>query len=73
LFGIAAPKGTPPEVITRLAESFAKALSAPEYQRNMAERGVIVSTMGPKQFAAFRRDDQARWASLIRETGLVLE
>jgi len=72
-FGIAAPKGTPPEVITRLAESFAKALSAPEYQRNMAERGVIVSTMGPKQFAAFRRDDQARWASLIRETGLVLE
>jgi hypothetical protein len=39
----------------------------------MAERGVIVSTMGPKQFAAFRRDDQARWASLIRETGLVLE
>ena len=72
-FGIAAPKGTPPEVVARLAESFAKALSAPEYQRNMAERGVIVSTMGPKQFSAFRRDDQARWASLIRETGLVLE
>jgi tripartite-type tricarboxylate transporter receptor subunit TctC len=72
-FGIAAPKGTPADIINRLADSFAKALNTPEYQRNMAERGVIVSTMGPKQFATFRRDDQARWAELIRKTGLVVE
>jgi tripartite-type tricarboxylate transporter receptor subunit TctC len=72
-FGIAAPKGTPADIINRLADSFAKALNTPEYQRNMAERGVIVSTMDPKQFATFRRDDQARWAELIRKTGLVVE
>jgi tripartite-type tricarboxylate transporter receptor subunit TctC len=72
-FGIAAPKGTPADVVTKLADSFAKAVNAPDYQRRMAEAGVIVSSLGPQRFAAFRREDQSRWASLIREANLVLE
>ncbi|MGE0799609.1 MAG: Bug family tripartite tricarboxylate transporter substrate binding protein [Lautropia sp.] len=72
-FGIAAPKGTPPDLVAKLSDAFVKAQANPDYKKRMEQQGVIVHAMGPQQFASFRKEDQARWAELIKSANLVIE
>ncbi len=73
-YGMLAPAGTPKTIITRLNNEVTKILSAPE----MKER--FLTTIGgdpvggtPEQFAADIKADIARWAKIVKESGLKLE
>ncbi len=73
-YGLLAPAGTPKTIITRLNNEVTKILSAPE----MKER--FLTTIGgdpvggtPEQFAADIKADIARWAKIVKDSGLKLE
>jgi tripartite-type tricarboxylate transporter receptor subunit TctC len=67
--GMLAPKGTPAAVIERLHREFTTALRAPAVKSFMDNAAVEAVGSTPAQFGAFFREEKARWAKIIRETG----
>jgi tripartite-type tricarboxylate transporter receptor subunit TctC len=65
--GYFVPAGTPPEVIARIQRDTAKALSAPDLKARQA--AVANETIGstPAHFAAFFKDEMARYARVIED------
>jgi len=51
--GIAAPAGTPQEIIDKLATAFEKAMSDPGHVQEMEKLGLDLRFMGPEEYPAF--------------------
>jgi tripartite-type tricarboxylate transporter receptor subunit TctC len=67
--GIVAPAGTPPEVVNRLHATVMAVLASPEMKERLDKAGGEVRAMTPAQFGAFIRDEKARWAKVVKESG----
>jgi tripartite-type tricarboxylate transporter receptor subunit TctC len=67
--GIVAPAGTPPEVVKRLHATVMAILRTPEMTEKLASSGAEVRAQSPEQFGAFIRDEKARWAKVVKESG----
>jgi tripartite-type tricarboxylate transporter receptor subunit TctC len=67
--GILAPKGTPAAVIERLHREFTTALRAPAVKTFMDTAAIEAVGSTPAQFGSFFREEKARWAKIIKETG----
>jgi tripartite-type tricarboxylate transporter receptor subunit TctC len=67
--GILAPKGTPAPVIERLQREFVTALRAPAVKAFMDSAAIEAVGSTPGEFGAFFREEKARWAKTIKETG----
>jgi tripartite-type tricarboxylate transporter receptor subunit TctC len=65
--GLAAPKGTPPEVIKALHEAFRKAMDDPAFRKNAADMSVALAYMGPAEFGKVMAADDQRYAKLVTE------
>jgi tripartite-type tricarboxylate transporter receptor subunit TctC len=68
--GLLAPAGTPPEIVRRLQREAANALKQPDVlaQLGAVESEPVGST--PEQFAAFMKEDVARWDKIIKQAGV---
>ena len=71
--GVAAPKGTPPEVVRYLAERFKKVCDDPEFVKSMKDIGQPVMYQGPQEFAKFMKDGFAQYGQMIKEFNIKLE
>ncbi len=71
--GVAAPKGTPPEVVRYLAERFKKVCDDPEFIKSMKDIGQPVMYQGPQEFAKFLKDGFAQYGQMIKEFNIKLE
>lgn len=67
--GVLAPAGTPPDIVALLNRKFVEALRSPEVTARLAALNIELSGSTPDQFSAFLRDDIAKWAKVIRESG----
>lgn len=67
--GIVAPAGTPAEVINRLNSELVKALKDSEFESRLRGMGLEIYGTTPDQFAKLIRDDNAKWAKVIKATG----
>jgi len=67
--GLAAPAGTPAEIINRLHAETAKALQDPELQASFRSAGVSATIMNPQEFGAFLRAEHEKWGKVVRDTG----
>jgi tripartite-type tricarboxylate transporter receptor subunit TctC len=72
-FGAVAPAGTPPAVIGRLNAEMAAALALPEARERMLAAGVEPLADTPQQFAAFIRDENRKWAQVIKAAKIKVE
>ena len=68
--GIAAPAGTPREIIAQLNAVVAKILKTPEARDWFAEQGGEPVGDTPEEFAAFIKHEHARWGPIVREAGI---
>lgn len=62
---VAAPKGLPAEVRTRLHAALVAALNDPTLKPKLLEQGFEIVANSPEQFAAFQAAEYARWRQLI--------
>jgi len=72
-FGIVAPAGTPRDVVAQLNAEINRALALPEVRRRFAEQGVRTIGGTPEQFGAYLHGQIARWAKVVRDTGVRIE
>jgi tripartite-type tricarboxylate transporter receptor subunit TctC len=72
-YGVFAPAGTPPEVITKLNQEMARALTPPEVRQRLAAEGTEVVAGSPDDFMALFRAEVAKWARVIMQSGIRLE
>ena len=71
--GVIAPAGTPPEVIAKLNGEILRVLALPEMRENLGKQGAEVRTNSPEQFAAFIRDEKARWAKVVKDANVKID
>ena len=63
---VAAPTGTPPDILETLAAATAKALSDATVQEKLAKLGIDVETgVGPAAATAFIKAEMARWKPVV--------
>lgn len=70
-YSLAAPKGTPPEILQRLNDAVAKINADPEYSKLMQAQGVDLWNMTPAEATAFVEKDQAAMRKLVQAAGLM--
>lgn len=68
-FGVFAPVGTPAAVINRLHAEIVKILKLPEIRDRFLALGAEPAGTTPEQFAAFFRNEVAKWAKVVKESG----
>ena len=67
--GLVAPAGTPPDIINRLNSELVKALKNPEFESRMRGMGLELYGTTPEQFAQYIKDENVKWAKVIKATG----
>ncbi len=69
--GFGAPKNTPTAVIDTLNNQFNAAISDPTIQKRLAELGALAMPPNtPAEFAKHMADDAAKWAKVIKASGI---
>src|SRR5882762_7080844 len=73
-FGLAAPGGTPRDVVMKINAEVQKILAEPAFQqRIMAPQMFESMATSPEDFAQYIKTEIPRWAKVIREQGVVIE
>jgi tripartite-type tricarboxylate transporter receptor subunit TctC len=68
--GLAAPAGTPDEVVRILYDAIRKSVEKPEVKRRLAAASITPALMAPEVLDRTIRDDIPRWAALMRAAGI---
>jgi tripartite-type tricarboxylate transporter receptor subunit TctC len=67
--GFFLPAGTPAEAVNRLNAELNRAFAAPDVREKLGALGMDSRQNSPSDFAAFLRDEVAKWAKAVKESG----
>ena len=66
-FGFGVPAGTPPELVQRLRDEFARIAADPSVQAKLKEIGLDpIAQLQPAEFAKLIDADVAKWTPIIK-------
>ncbi|MES2712396.1 MAG: tripartite tricarboxylate transporter substrate binding protein [Pseudomonadota bacterium] len=68
-FGLLAPRGTPGEIVARIAADVGALAADPAQRARMEATGAEIAVTSPEAFAAMIREEGARWAPIVRASG----
>lgn len=71
--GLLAPTGTPADVLAKLHAASVKAVASQAVRDRFAAMGVSGVGDQPEQFAAFIRDDFARWSRVVKDGNIKVD
>jgi tripartite-type tricarboxylate transporter receptor subunit TctC len=69
-FGFLAPAHTPPAIVNRLRNEMVTILKLPEVREKLASEGSETVGNTPDEFAAFLKQDIAKWAKVVKAAGM---
>ena len=72
-YGIAAPKGTPPEAIEILNKAVNAALADPKMQARVADLGGVPMPMSPAEFGKLLADETEKWGKVVKFANISVE
>jgi tripartite-type tricarboxylate transporter receptor subunit TctC len=64
--GLAAPKGLPAEVKTKLSKAAIAAVNQPDVRKRFVEQGLEIVGNTPEEFTRFQAQENERWKQLIQ-------
>ena len=67
---LAAPAGTPPEIIERLGRAAREAVASPAVREKLGKLGVRVQASTPAEMQALLGSEIKRWGDVIRKAGI---
>ena len=65
-YGVLAPAGTSPEIVTRLNHELVRIFNLPDVKAKLLAQGGELATGSPAEFTEFIRNDVAKWNKVIR-------
>ncbi|HSV58112.1 MAG TPA: tripartite tricarboxylate transporter substrate binding protein [Variovorax sp.] len=68
-FGLLAPAGTPPDVVSRIQQEVAKSLGTPAIKEKLEAQGAIPSGNSPADFAKLIDSEHKKWAQVVKASG----
>ena len=68
-YGLFAPLGTPPAIISRLNTETAASLKSPDVTERLSQMGATAAPSSPEEFGKLVRDEIARWAPVVKASG----
>ena len=71
--GLVAPAGTPAPVIERLNREFVAAMRDPATNEKLKAQYMEAEPGTPQQFAAFMREELAKWGPVIKRSGATID
>ena len=69
-YGILAPAGTPRPIVSQLNQALVKIMHSPELKERLAASGTEPRTSTPEEFAAYIRQEIAKWGDVVRKANL---
>jgi tripartite-type tricarboxylate transporter receptor subunit TctC len=72
-YGMAAPRGTPPEIVEKLNQAVNAVLADPKLQARLAELGGEPMPMTPAEFGKLVAEETEKWAKVIRAANIKVE
>ena len=72
-YGVAGPKGMPPEVLAVLNKAFNDALADPKIKSRLADLGGEPMPMTPAEFGKLTSDETEKWAKVVKAANLSIE
>ena len=72
-YGLLAPAGVKPDIVTRLNTEMVRIMNAPEVKRQLVKVEVEPATSTPAEFAALVKRETETWARVIREANIKVE
>jgi tripartite-type tricarboxylate transporter receptor subunit TctC len=70
---LAAPAGTPSQIVTRLHAVLVEGLKDPAFRSALDSDGSEVVFNSPAEFAALLQNETAKWQALIKQVGVKLD
>ena len=67
--GVAFPAAVPAAIVEKLSAAIQRGLASADLQEQFAKGGSRATSMTPRQFATFIREDTERWAPSIKASG----
>jgi tripartite-type tricarboxylate transporter receptor subunit TctC len=71
-FSIATRKGTPPAIINRLSGELARIVQQPDMRSRFGAVAIDLASGSPDELGKLVQRDSARWAAVIRSSGVTL-
>jgi tripartite-type tricarboxylate transporter receptor subunit TctC len=73
VYGIAMPKGTPPDVVGKFNAAVNTVLKNPRLQARIDELGAVPMPMSPAEFGKLVVDQTDKWAKVIKTAGIKVQ
>ena len=68
-YGVAVPAGTPPAVVSKLNAELVKAVKSQDIVNRFKDLGLVPRYNTPEEFTQFMKDEHARWAKIVKDSG----
>ena len=72
-FGVHLPKGTPPEIVTKLNAAIRTVQAQPEFIEHFKAQNIDITPSTPKEYGDFVASEDRRWGALIKELGIQID
>jgi tripartite-type tricarboxylate transporter receptor subunit TctC len=72
-FGMLAPAGTPPEIVTKLRDAIVKVCAKEDIRKRLVDLGYTIVVSTPEQYSAYLRDQVQRWTPVVKAGGIKVE
>jgi tripartite-type tricarboxylate transporter receptor subunit TctC len=73
MYGVLAPRGTPPEAVRRLHDDIVRVVREPEVQKALGAASIDIVANTPEEFAAYIVSETAKWAQVVKASGAKVE
>jgi tripartite-type tricarboxylate transporter receptor subunit TctC len=71
--GVFLPRGTPPDVVRKLAEAVQAAVKDPQVDAKLLQLGLVPAGTAPASFSKFVRDETVRVEALVKARGIQVD
>ena len=72
-YGLFAPAGTLPDIVTKLSTEIARSLRNPQFQEKFTGLGVEAVGSTPQELGTLLKAELAKWGKIIKATGARME